>query len=107
MTPSRAFIASAFAAQAEVRFGILNEAYPPFFAKDASGTWKGWEIEVGTEVCKRAELECEFVATAWDGIIPALTENKFDAIIASMSITEERKAKIAPFRTRPFRERLR
>jgi polar amino acid transport system substrate-binding protein len=73
-----------------VKIGIDPAAYPPFTELNADGTWKGWEIELGTEVCKRAELECEFVATAWDGIIPALTAGQIDVIMSSMSITEER-----------------
>lgn len=85
-----AFIASAFAAQAEVRFGILNEAYPPFFAKDASGTWKGWEIELMDAVCTEMKEKCSIVESSWDGLIPALTAKKLDVIWASMSITDER-----------------
>ncbi len=41
-----ALLASGAGASAEVRFGIMNEAYPPFFTKDASGKWIGWEIDL-------------------------------------------------------------
>ena len=42
---------SATSAGAEMRFGIMNEAYPPFFTKDAAGKWVGWEIELMDAVC--------------------------------------------------------
>jgi polar amino acid transport system substrate-binding protein len=45
-------------------------------------------------VCQKAKLKCEFVETAWDGIIPALTSKKIDVIWSSMSITDERKKTI-------------
>ncbi len=74
----------------EVRIGIAAEPYPPIASVDASGTWVGWEIEVIDAVCAAAELECVLTPVAWDGIIPSLTGQQIDAIMASMSITEER-----------------
>jgi polar amino acid transport system substrate-binding protein len=79
------------AAQAQtVRVGIAAEPYPPFAAPDAAGNWVGWEIDIINAVCEAAALECEIVPVAWDGIIPALTGERIDAIMASMSITEDR-----------------
>lgn len=86
-----ALIAFAGIAQAEqVRIGIAAEPYPPFAAPDASGNWVGWEVEIIDAVCTAAELDCVLTPTAWDGIIPALISERIDAIMASMSITEDR-----------------
>lgn len=74
----------------EVKIGIAAEPYPPFASLDSSGTWIGWEIEVAEAVCAAAQLDCVITAVAWDGIIPSLTGQQIDAIMASMSITEER-----------------
>jgi polar amino acid transport system substrate-binding protein len=83
--------ALATTAQAEtVRIGIATEAYPPFSTPDASGNYTGWEIDIINAVCAEAKLDCELVATSWDGIIPSLTAEKIDVIAASMSINEER-----------------
>ncbi|WP_120499752.1 transporter substrate-binding domain-containing protein [Roseovarius sp. EL26] len=74
----------------EVKIGIAAEPYPPFSSLDASGEWGGWEIEVINAVCAAAKLDCVITPVAWDGIIPSLTGQQIDAIMASMSITEER-----------------
>jgi len=79
------------AAMAEpIKIGIAAEPYPPFMSPDASGNWVGWEIEIIDAICKASELECVITPTAWDGIIPSLTGKQIDAIVASMSITEDR-----------------
>ncbi|MBB3947135.1 polar amino acid transport system substrate-binding protein [Rhizobium skierniewicense] len=86
-----AFALSAFTASADVRFGIMNESYPPFFAKDASGKWQGWEIDLMDAVCAEMKEKCSIVELSWDGLIPALEAKKFDVIWSSMSNTEERQ----------------
>jgi polar amino acid transport system substrate-binding protein len=74
-----------------VRFGVAAEPYPPFSSKDATGTWVGFEMDLMKAVCEAEKMNCELVETAWDGIIPALTEKKIDVIWSSMSRTEERR----------------
>ena len=78
------------AAAEEVKIGIAAEPYPPFASPDSAGNWVGWEVEVIDAVCKAAALDCVLTPVAWDGIIPSLTGKQIDAIMASMSITEER-----------------
>ncbi len=85
---SIAFAGAAFAEP--VKVGIAAEPYPPFASPDAAGNWVGWEVDFINAVCKAAELECVITPVAWEGIIPSLTGGQIDAIMASMSITEER-----------------
>ena len=65
-------------------------AYLPWNAKDASGKLIGFEVELANELCKIMGHECTIVEQDWDGMIPALLMRKFDAIMAGMSITDER-----------------
>ncbi|OWJ68385.1 ABC transporter substrate-binding protein [Inquilinus limosus] len=78
-------------AQDVVRIGTTPESYPPFTWVDAQGKLNGFEIEIADALCAQMQVKCEWVLQSWDGIIPALQEKKFDAIIASMGITAERK----------------
>lgn len=78
------------AAAETVRLGTEG-AYPPYNFLNDAGEVDGFERELGDELCKRAELTCEWVTNDWDSIIPNLTSGNYDAIIAGMSITDERK----------------
>lgn len=86
--------AGAAVAEDAVKFGVAAEPYKPFSSLDASGKWVGWEMDLMDAVCAEAKLKCELVATAWDGIIPALLAKNIDVIWSSMSITAERKQQI-------------
>ena len=77
-----------------VRMGTEG-SYAPFnfIAKD--GKLAGFDIEVGNALCVAMKVECSWATSDWDGLIPALKAKKFDVIMASMSITDERKKEIS------------
>ncbi len=72
-----------------IRMGTEG-AYPPYNFINDAGEVDGFERELGDELCKRAELTCEWVTNEWDSIIPNLVSGNYDTIIAGMSITDER-----------------
>ncbi|WP_188258833.1 transporter substrate-binding domain-containing protein [Azospirillum tabaci] len=79
-------------------------AYAPWNATDPSGKLIGFEPDLALELCKKMKAECEIVAQDWDGMIPAIQQGKYDAIMAAMSITDEREKVITfagPYGTEP------
>lgn len=80
-------------AQDVVRIGTLSD-YAPFEYRDAKGELKGMEIELTKTMCKHIQAKCEFVTIDFDALIPALKAKKIDAVVAQMSITDERKKEV-------------
>lgn len=89
-------LATSAAAQDWSSIRIATEgAYAPWNFTNASGELDGFEVELMRDLCERMNAECELVAQAWDGIIPALQAGRYDAIMAGMSITDERRQVIS------------
>ncbi|MGO9005741.1 MAG: transporter substrate-binding domain-containing protein [Beijerinckiaceae bacterium] len=77
----------------EVR--IASEgARPPYNYLD-NNELAGFEIDLGHAICDRLAIKCSFVTQDWDGLIPGLLDHQYDAIMAAMEITDERREKIA------------
>ncbi len=70
-------------------------AYPPFNYTESDGSVAGFEVDLGNAMCAQMKVECTWVTQDWDGIIPGLQAKKYDAIIASLYITDERRKVIA------------
>lgn len=74
---------------------IATEAnYPPFNNLTADGKIVGFDVDVINEVCTQIKAQCEIIAQDWDGLLPGLLTNKYDAVIAGMSITPERQQQV-------------
>lgn len=83
------------AASAETLRFATEGAYPPFNYVDADNKLHGFDIDITNALCAQMKVECTLVAQDWEGIIPALMARKYDAVVASMIDTEERRKKIA------------
>ena len=88
-------VAVASNAQADNLTIATEGAYPPFNTTNSDGTVSGFDVDITKALCERMNAQCKIVAQDWDGIIPGLMAKKYDAIVASMIVTDERKQKIA------------
>ena len=68
--------------------------YAPFNFKNANGELDGYDVDVAKGVAAIIGADLDFVCQKWDGMIPALLANKFDLVVASMSITDKRLEKM-------------
>lgn len=78
----------------EMTFAMTG-AYPPFNFIDENGELVGFDIDIAHAIAQKLGVKAKPITTAWDGIISGLTGKRFDMIIGSMAITEERQKKIS------------
>jgi len=68
--------------------------YPPWSYKTASGQLNGFDVDIANALCAQLKMQCHIVAQAWDGIIPGLQAHRYDAIVASMATTPQRRKQV-------------
>lgn len=73
---------------------VTEGKFPPFNMLDAQGRPAGFEVDLANELCKRAKVECRIVTAPWDDVLPGLLDKRYDAIMASMDMTQERRRQI-------------
>jgi arginine/ornithine transport system substrate-binding protein len=69
----------------------IDPTYEPFTFKTADGKPTGFDVDIASALCEQIKRKCVFVEQVWDSMIPGLQAKKYDVIISSMSITEDRK----------------
>ncbi len=74
-----------------IRLGMTPEPYLPYGQVNAAGQWEGIEADISHALCERMKVKCEISAMAFDGLLPALKENKLDVVVGAFSITDERR----------------
>jgi arginine/ornithine transport system substrate-binding protein len=85
------FLAFGAMAQGKELKVAIDPTYEPFTFKTPDGKPTGFDVDIASAVCEHIKRKCVFVEQVWDSMIPGLQAKKYDTIISSMSITEDRK----------------
>lgn len=91
--PTSAAPNAAPSATKTLRIGV-DSTYPPMEFKNDQGQVIGFDIDFTKALGNKLGWNIEFVDSAWEGIIPGLQSQRFDAIISSMNITDERSKQV-------------
>ncbi len=92
--PASAPVAAAPAPEAGPLKVAIDPTYEPFTFKSADGQPTGFDVDIANALCEQIKRKCEFVEQVWDSMIPGLNAKKYDVIISSMSITDDRMKEV-------------
>lgn len=90
MLASVLLVGTAMSAAKPVLKVATDATFPPFESVDFKGKLVGFDIEIMQAICDEAGYELQMVNVAWDGILPGLLTGNYDAVIAAMTITDDR-----------------
>ncbi|MGM8211473.1 transporter substrate-binding domain-containing protein [Virgibacillus sp. W0430] len=76
-----------------IRVGFEG-TYRPFNFLNDENEYTGFDVDIANEIAERMGVKAEFIATSWDSLIGGVKADKFDVIIAQMTVTEERKQSV-------------
>jgi polar amino acid transport system substrate-binding protein len=76
-----------------IRF-LTEIDYPPFNFAGPDGNPQGFNVDLARMMCEELKLACTIQMRRFETLVPSLNENRGDAVIASIAITPEMRAKI-------------
>ena len=67
--------------------------YAPWSYHDEEDVLTGFDVDVAREIAKRLGVEAQFIEGPWDGLLAGVEVGRYDVLINSVGVTEERKLK--------------
>ena len=92
---SAMLMGSAFAANAQEITFAMEPSYPPFETTNEKGEIIGFDVDVANAICKEIQATCSYSGQAFDGLVQAIKQKRFDAAISAMDITEARAKQVS------------
>lgn len=71
----------------------VNANWPPMQMKDSKGNISGYEVDLLKAIAAEAGFKVKMVNVSWRDIFNDLKAGKYDAVMASVSMTDARKEK--------------
>lgn len=72
----------------------VDTTYPPMEFESNDGKIIGLDVDLARELANLLKVKIEFIIMPWDGILAGLKSNRYDIIMSSMNITDERKQQV-------------